>query len=77
MRGQAVPALRRIAGAEAIPALSGVLASDPDVSVRRAAARALATPEADAALSAAAGDSDQLVRAEARRGMDRQNAPPR
>ena len=80
VRGQAVPALRRVAGAEAIPALSGVLASDTDVSVRRAAARALATlrtPEADAALSAAAGDSDQLVRAEARRGMDRQNTAPR
>ena len=53
-RGQAALALRRAAGAEAIPALSGVLGSDPDVSVRRAAARALAslrTPEADAVLT--------------------------
>src|SRR6185503_5357834 len=63
VRGQAVQALARVVGAEAIPALSGLLASDPDVSVRRAAARALATlrtPEADAALSAVAGDSDSL-----------------
>jgi hypothetical protein len=57
-----------------------VLASDPDVSVRRAAARALATlrtSEADAVLSAVGGDSDQLIRDEARRAMDRQNPPPR
>jgi len=75
VRGQAVQALARVVGAEAIPALSGLLASDPDVSVRRAAARALATlrtPEADAALSAVAGDSDSLLRAEAQRALDRQ-----
>jgi HEAT repeat protein len=80
VRGQAAQALRRVAGAEAIPALSGTLASDPDVSVRRATARALTslgTPEADAALSAVANHSDQLVRDEARRAMDRQNAPSR
>jgi HEAT repeat protein len=75
VRGQAAQALRRTAGGGAIPALSGLLANDPDASVRRTTARALAsfrTPEADAALIAAADDSDIRVRAEAQRALNRQ-----
>ena len=41
VRLQAVDALRRVAGARAIPALQGLLLRDPDPGVRRAAARTL------------------------------------
>lgn len=65
VRAQVVDALRRVAGARAIPALVRLLLRDPDAVVRRAAARSLGMlPEAAAtsALTAAAGDPDASVR---------------
>lgn len=76
VRAQAVQALRRTAGVQAVPALAGVLSHDADASVRRVAARALATlktPEAVAALGASVEDADIMVREEVRRALDAQD----
>ncbi len=74
VRVQAIYAIRQLQSSQAIPALSTRLLSDPDGSVRRAAARMLATfsePEAGAALSAAVQDSDPIVRREVSRALER------
>jgi hypothetical protein len=74
VRVQAVYALRRVNGARAIPALGHVLLTDPDVTVRRAAARVLGRlqdPAATSALSVAAQDADALVRGEIARALNR------
>ena len=75
VRVQAVRALRSVDGARAIPALGRVLLADPDVTVRRAAARMLGSlrePAATAALSVASEDADALVRREVTRALHRQ-----
>ena len=75
VRVQAVRALRSVDGARAIPALGRVLLSDPDSTVRRAAAQMLGSlqdPAATAALSVAVQDADALVRREITRALNRQ-----
>lgn len=81
VRVQAVRALRSVDGARAIPALGRVLLTDPDVTVRRAAAQMLGSlrdPAATSALSVAAQDADALVRREVTRALNRSGgaAPP-
>jgi hypothetical protein len=74
VRVQAVHALRRVDGARAIPALGHVLLTDPDVTVRWAAARNLGSLQdsaATSALSVAAQDADALVRREISRALNR------
>jgi hypothetical protein len=74
VRVQAVRALRSVDGARAIPALGRVLLTDPDVTVRRAAAQMLGSlqePAATSALSVAAEDADALVRREVTRALNR------
>lgn len=74
VRVQAVNALRRVAGARAIPALQGLLVRDPDPAVRRAAARTLGMlreAPATSALTAAAADPDASVRQEVARALRR------
>src|SRR5262245_4616089 len=76
VRVQAVYAIRQLQSAQAIPALSARLLGDQDSSVRRAAARALATlpdPEAGAALSAAVEDADPIVKREVTRALARRS----
>jgi hypothetical protein len=77
VRVQAVYALRSIDRTQSIPALGHALVSDQDVTVRRAAARMLRSlqdPAAASMLSAAAGDSDFVVRREVARGLERAGA---
>lgn len=74
VRVQAARALRTVDGARAIPALGRVLLTDPDVTVRRAAAQMLGSlqdPAATSALSVAASDADALVRREVTRALNR------
>ena len=74
VRVQAVRALRSVDGARAIPALGRVLLTDPDVTVRRAAAQMLGSlrdPAATSALSVAAQDADALIRREVTRALNR------
>ena len=74
VRVQVVRALRSVDGARAIPALGRVLLTDPDVTVRRAAARMLGSlqePAATSALSVASEDADALVRREVTRALNR------
>jgi len=78
MRVQAVRALRSVEGTRAIPALGRVLLTDPDVSVRRAAAQMLGSfrdPAATYALSVAAQDADALIRLEVTRALNRSGGP--
>ena len=75
VRAQAVRALRSVDGARAIPALGRVLLTDPDVTVRRAAAQMLGSlqePAATSALSVASEDADAIVRREVTRALHRQ-----
>ena len=72
VRVQAVYAVARVDGARSLAALRSLLQRDPDASVRRAAARMLATlPDAaaTAALQSASADSDASVRQEAARAL--------
>jgi hypothetical protein len=65
VRLPAVQVLRRVAGAGSVPTLGRLVASDPDPSVRRAAAFALAalrTPDALHALVPALSDPSEMVR---------------
>lgn len=74
VRIQAVYAMGRLEGSQAIPALGGVLLSDSDVTVRRAAARVLGgltEAASTSALRAAAQDSDPAVRQEVTRALKR------
>ena len=74
VRVQAVHALRRVAGARAIPALQGLLLRDPDPPVRRAAARTLGMfreTSVRSALTAATTDPDAAVRQEVTRALRR------
>ena len=74
VRVQAVRALRSVDGAGAISALGRVLLSDPDSTVRRAAAQMLGSlqdPAATSALTAAVQDTDALVRREISRALNR------
>jgi HEAT repeat protein len=61
-------------GARAIPALGHTLLSDPDVTVRRAAAQMLGSlpePAATSALSVASQDADAVIRREVSRALKR------
>lgn len=74
VRVQAVRALRSVDGAGAISALGRVLLSDPDSTVRRAAAQMLGSlpdPAAASALGVAVQDADALVRREIDRALKR------
>jgi HEAT repeat protein len=74
VRVQAVRALRSVDGARAIPVLGRVLLTDPDVTVRRAAAQMLGSlrdPAATSALSVAAQDADAFIRREVTRALNR------
>lgn len=74
VRVQAAYALRRVEGRRAIPALGDLLLGDPDVMVRRAAARMLGMlPDSasTSALSMAAGDADASVRQAVSRALER------
>jgi hypothetical protein len=78
VRVQVASSLRRLEGPRAIPALGRLLLGDPDVTVRRTAARLLDTmrdPAATAALGQAAGDPDAAVRHYVSRSLQRR-APP-
>jgi HEAT repeats len=78
VRVQAIRALRSVDGARAIPTLGRVLLTDPDVTVRRAAAQMLGSlqdPAATSALSVAAEDADALVRREVSRALNRRDRP--
>jgi HEAT repeat protein len=75
VRLQAILALRRQAGVQAIPALADLLGRDPDASVRSAAITALGRfreASAVAALKAALGHGDQDTRQQAARALRRQ-----
>jgi hypothetical protein len=75
VRIQAAQALGHAGGDQGVPALASTLQSDPDASVRRAVAVLLAAskdPVAASALLAATSDTDQSVRDEARRALERQ-----
>ena len=74
VRVQAARSLWRVDSARAIPALGRVLLTDPDVSVRRAAAQMLGRvqdPAATSALRVAAQDADASVRGEITRALNR------
>jgi HEAT repeat protein len=78
VRVQAVGALTAVEATRAIPTLGDLLLRDPDVRVRRAAARALGTlpdPAATSALSAATQDGDMLVRRDVANALRRRGVP--
>ncbi len=75
VRLQAIHALRRLRGVQAIPALTDLLQRDPEASVKSAAIATLGTfreASAVAALKAALGDADQMVRQQAALALRRQ-----